>query len=590
MRILGLIGDGKNPAACLIDSGELVALIEEERVNRYKNSHNLFPAFAVKNCLSMAGLKDLEDIDAIAWGWDCNKYPLTMLGSFAKAYVRSWGKTRRPYVAHPTLGDSAVGEVLRRVAEDRPARRHERIRTELRRLGIPGPIPPVHFFNHHLSHAASTYYLSGFEDAAIVVIDGSGEDISTTIFQGRGDTITPLDEIPIPDSLGWYYAAFTELLGFEPYSDEGKLMGLAAFGHADPRWTEVVDKVLQCHADGTYSVNPRYTLLGNHYYGSQLSDELVELCGILRGRNEELTDDHRNLAFAVQQGLEKAALGLVRRALERSGSKNLCLAGGVSLNCKMNGVLRRNSGCQAIFVQPAANDVGTALGAALLLSHQNGQPVRFRLEHTHYGPGFDNDEIKKALDICQQPYQTPEDITGEAAKLILQDKIVGWFQGRMEFGSRALGGRSILANPFIEKMDDKVNRQVKFREPWRPFCPSMAKGQEEIWLKDGEEAPFMIVAYDAKEEWISRLPSVVHVDGSVRPQTVSGTIGPLDRPENRYRALLDAIGKETGAGIVLNTSFNVRGEPIVCTPLDAIRCFAGTGIDALVIGDYLLYK
>ena len=590
MVILGLIGDGKNPGACLLRDGELVAFIEEERLTRFKSSHGFFPARSARRCLDMAGISTLDAVDAIAWGWDSTKYPGAMLRFFARSHFANRARTRNPVRAGEAPGAGAIAGVLRLVFEERPARRLERVREQLRQTGLPGRIPPVHFVSHHLAHAASVYYLSGLDHAAILVMDGSGEEACTTIAEGRGDTIRILESIPIPDSLGWYYAAFTELLGFEPYRDEGKLMGLAAYGRPDARWEEAVARVLASRPDGAYTVNPRYTLLGHHFLGNHFSDDLAALCGMARRKEEPLTDDHRNLAFAVQTGLERAALGLARRAMERVGSRNLCLAGGVSLNCKMNGVLRRESGCESLFVQPAANDSGTALGAALLLSRRIDRLVRFRLDHTHYGPGFTSDEIRETLDLCRLDYEEPPDVAEAAARLIAEDRVVGWFQGRMEFGPRALGGRSILANAVSPGTAGLVNRRVKFREPWRPFCPSMSAGFEKAWLESGETAPFMIVAYQAAEGWAEKLPSVVHVDGSVRPQTVSGALAPAGRPENRFHALLRALGGQVGYEVVLNTSFNVRGEPMVCSPLDAVRCYTGTGMDAVVIGDFLLRK
>jgi carbamoyltransferase len=590
VRILGLLGDGKNPGACLVSDGALVAFVEEERVTRFKSSHGFFPARAAKACLEIAGLGSLDDIDAVAWAWDAHKYPTRMARFFARAWLRNRGRARHPLRAGPARGAGPIATVLRELDHERPATREERLRRELRAVGLAGRIPPLHFLPHHLCHAASAYHLSGFQDAAILVMDGSGEDTCTILAHGSDDRIRQLESVPIPDSLGWYYAAFTEVLGFTPYRDEGKLMGLAAYGEMTDRWEELVSRVLQVEADGSYQVNPRFTLLGHHHLANHASDELVSLCGGIRARDRALEDDHRNLAHAVQKGLERAALGLARRALQRTGSPNLCIAGGVALNCKMNGVLRTESGCERLFVQPAANDAGAALGAALLLSQQIDRTVRFPLQHTHYGPGFDNDQIRNTLDTCRLDYEKPNDVVEAAARLIADERVVGWFQGRMEFGSRALGGRSILANPCAPDMADKVNRLVKFREPWRPFCPSMSEGVESDWLESGEPAPFMIVAYDAQPGWKQRLPAVVHADGSVRPQTVSGSLSPADRPENRFRSLIDAVGGHTGQRVVLNTSFNVRGEPIVCTPLDAVRCFMGTGMEAMVAGDFLLKK
>lgn len=582
MIILGLNGDATNPAACVLRDGQLVAFIEEERLTRLKSSHGLFPSHSAKACLQMAGIRSLDQVDAIAWGWDAHKYPLRMLGFFARAYLAH--PVRAPFRAGQATGQGGIGEVLRELMDKRPARRLQRIREQLRHVGLPGRIPPVHFINHHLCHAASAYYLSGFDEAAILVLDGSGEETCTSISQARSDSITRRESLTMPHSLGWFYAAFTELLGFTPYGDEGKLMGLAAYGRPDPRMQAMVETVLRDEGGGLYRVEPRYTLLGNHYLGTHFSDELAELTGLHRPPGAPITQAHRDLAYAVQEKLEEVGVALAMRAMQLTGSRKLCLAGGVALNCKMNGAIAQRSGCESLFVQPAANDAGAALGAALVVARQLGRLVRSRLKHTQYGPAFSNDEIRATLDLCGAEYSMPDDIACAAAELVAQGQVVGWFQGGMEFGARALGGRSILANPADPTMSDRVNGRVKFREPWRPFCPSMSEAFAREWLDGAQHAEFMAVAYPALPGWQQRLPAVVHVDGSVRPQVVDPQVQPL------YHAYIAALANHTGHAATLNTSLNVRAEPVVATPLDALRCFTGTGMDALAIGDLLLTK
>jgi carbamoyltransferase len=600
MNILGLIGFAWNPGACLLVDGRLVAFAEEERFTRLKSSHGMFPGKAVDYCLR-EGRLGLSDVDRIAFGWDASKYPFKMLRAMAAQYLTYHSRARRAYCRGP--GGRSVLNAVSNIMLWTPSRLREEVRLGLRAQGFKGEIPAIEFASHHLAHAYSAYHCSPFREALILTVDGSGEDNSTQVAIGRGDQVTVKETVPIPHSLGWYYAAFTEYLGFIPYRDEGKLMGLAALGERrkdQNPWRERLGKILHL-SNGRYEVDPTYTRMGGHYYGARYTDALVkfitqfdpELEPIMYGekclidgtaQSKYLLPRYVDLAWAVQDRLEQVANAIVARAVSEYGIRNLCVAGGVGLNCKMNGELLRSSGIQQIFVQPAANDAGTALGAAMIVAERNGDPIRNELEHVYYGPGFSNDEIRKALDGCKVPYEACDNVAERVAEYLAEGEIVGWFQGRMEFGARALGGRSILANPVIPAMKDKVNNQVKYRESWRPFCPSLLSDSKDSYLQGAADAPFMIVAFPVQEEKRNLIPAAVHVDGTVRPQTLKEAANP------RFHHLIKTLEKHTGHAVVVNTSFNIRGEPIVCTPLEAVRCYFSTGLDVLAIGDFLLRK
>ena len=600
MNVLGIIGLGENPGACLVRDGALVALGEEERFTRVKGSHGLFPSRAVAWCLQFAHC-DLADVDRIAFGWDADEYPWTVGRHLARTFL-----THRRRAAHASRREpggppyDVAAEALLRWP---PGVVRRKVRDGLRAAGLRGDIPPIEFVPHHMAHAYSAYAMSGFDRAGILTIDGSGERVTTQLAVGTDGEIRVVEAFTIPDSLGWFYAAMTQYLGFVPYRDEGKLMGLAALGEARAAtnaWVEPLGRFLTIES-GSYRVDPIYSHFGGHHDGDRFTDALADLLMSVdpdarpiaygekvdvsgRQVSRYLQDRYVDIAWASQHLLEQAAVGLARRLVQEHGVSDLCLAGGVALNCKMNGEVLRHSGIDRLFVQPASNDTGAALGAALYVSRQLGAEVRRPLRHVYYGPGFDNDEIRRALDVSRLSYRSIEDPATEAATLLAEERIIAWFQGRMEFGSRALGARSILANPASAGMRDRVNQEVKFREPWRPFCPSLTSGAESTYLVDPGNAAFMIVAYDATDACRDHLGAIVHVDGTVRPQVVEAETNP------RFHALIAAVGRETGHPVVLNTSFNVRGEPIICTPQEAIRGFFSTGLEALVIGNSVVTK
>jgi carbamoyltransferase len=572
MLILGLSTFGQNPAACIVRDGRLVAFAEEERFLRIKGAAGRFPGRAIGYCLKEAGAK-LEDVGAIAIGWNADKYRWRMPLFFARTW---WSRGRQ-------ARGRSYGTIWKELLEQRPAAIRTRLELGLRMAGHAGPLPPVEFVSHHLAHAASAYYASGWDQAAILVLDGSGEERATSFFVGQGTALRECGHIDLPDSLGWFYAAITAYLGFVPYEEEGFTMGLAAFGRPDAELEEKLSRLLSS-APGGYRVDPSYTLLGHHSAHEHFADAMIELLGPPRLAGQPLTDRHRDVAFAAQRRLEAVVLDLARRATEGGRLRRLCLAGGVALNCKMNGVVARSPHVDEVFVQPASHDGGAALGAALWLAGQQGNDPRFRMDHAQWGPGYSAGEIERVLQIAGVRFRRHPAIEEAAADFIAAHKVVAWFQGRMEVGPRALGGRSILADATQPDMKDHINARIKFRDPWRPFCPSLTAEAAREFLADDGEARFMTVAHDVPVAQRKRLPAVIHVDGTTRPQVVAAAVQP------RYHRLLELLQRRVGTAVVLNTSLNVKGEPLACTPTDALRCFYSSGLDAMAMDDFWIEK
>ena len=434
----------------------------------------------------------------------------------------------------------------------------------------------MRFVDHHLAHAISAYAYSGFEDAAIVVMDGRGAWEATTIWHGHNGRLDPVLMIPFPNSVGHFYSEFTEFLGFQRNSDEWKVMGLAPYGKSGVDLSAFIDvRALP------YRVRAKQ-LIAN---GATPIAGMAALLGPPRIPGSDIDERHKDIAYAVQDACETAMMNVVRMAIEKTGCRNVCLAGGVALNSKSNGKIVASGLVDKLFVQPAASDDGVALGAALA-PHLDGKgklPNK-AMRHAYWGPCFDDNAIESALRTYKLHYTKLSDPAPTAAELLAQGKILGWFQGRMEFGPRALGSRSILADPRDPEMNAKVNNAVKFREWWRPFAPSIKKEAADKYLECATDSPFMILTAQVRPEKRSIIPSVTHVDGSARPQTVEKEINPL------YWRLIDEFAKRTSVPVIMNTSFNLRGEAIVHTPTDAIRTFFSSGMDALVIGSFLVEK
>jgi carbamoyltransferase len=590
MNILGIIYfEGSiHPAACLVKDGKLVMFMEEERLIRTKQAKGFFPSHAISACLKEGNI-GLSEVDYIAFGWDSNmykfEYPLFQARSFITHLLKKpFSGSKTVSNDRPDMGSAALSGI-KSILNYHPASVKQSIRLGLNDAGyIHEKVPPVIFVKHHLTHAATAFYCSGFDEAAILTYDGHGEHNTATIYKGTGKELKLLKEINIPNSLGWFYSAFTEYLGWSPNEGEVKLMGLAPYGSSDPEIRKVVNDMVTISGDDII-LNPDYLFYNKRSYGEFFSDLLVEKLGPPRGKHEEITERHKNIAFAAQAKVEEVGLFLSKLAIRMAGSRNLCLSGGVALNCKTNGVIHNSGIAENIFVQPVSYDTGAALGAALEVAMQKGDDCRFKMEHAFYGTSYTDDEIRTVLDRNKIKYTQRDDIAAFGAKMIKEGKIIGWFQGRMEAGARALGGRSILADPSDPDMKDKVNDYVKFRENWRPFAVSIMEEHIADYLKKPAEAQFMMMAFDVIEDKVKDIQSSLHLgDNTTRPQSVSRKTNQL------YWDVINEFKKLTGIPAVLNTSFNIKGEPVVCTPSDALRCFYGTGIDVLIMGNFVVEK
>lgn len=544
-------------AACLVRDGELIFAVAEERISRAKHDAR-FPQHAIQACLEFAHV-GAEQLDEVCFGWQ-------MPGAGYRHDLKSYATGKMPATYVNALNSTRY--FVSMWHQKGGAKRFEQIfgKTKAR----------MRFVDHHLAHAISAYAYSGFADAAVVVMDGRGAWEATSIWHGKDGRLEHVLTIPFPDSIGYFYSEFTEYLGFQRNSDEWKVMGLAPYGKPgiDLRtFIELEAAPCKVHAR---------KLVAN---GKAPFSEMIRLFGPRRVPESEIDDRHKDVAYAVQDVCETAMLSVVKMALEKTKRRNLCMAGGVALNSKANGKIAASGLVDRIFVQPAASDDGVALGAALAPYLDSGGRLPSKaMRHAYFGPEFDDDAIEQALHTYKLKFTRLNDPAATAAELLSNGKILGWFQGRMEFGPRALGSRSILADPRDPEMNAKVNNAVKFREWWRPFAPSMKKDAAGEYLESASDSPFMILTAQVRPEKRDVIPSVTHVDGSARPQTVEKEINPL------YWRLIDEFGKRTGVPVVMNTSFNLRGEAIVHTPTDAIRTFFSSGMDGLVIGSFLVEK
>ncbi|HEX5432272.1 MAG TPA: carbamoyltransferase C-terminal domain-containing protein [Bryobacteraceae bacterium] len=554
------ISQGHDSAAALIVDGVPIAAAAEERFDRRKHSSR-FPKGAIQYCLGEAGLK-IGDIDEIAHGFDYTPYR------------RAWSldaQTSRLY--REVFSREAL---LEQVARDFPGYAPER----------------VCHVNHHSAHAASTYFTSGWDECLSIVVDGMGETQSISVYRCRGGAIEKMREISALDSIGIFYSLVTLHLGFDFNSDEYKIMGLAPYG--DPaRFRPVFEQAVQLCPDGSIRI-PVLRLNQSrdereNYRASRkwLRENLIPE----RHPEDDITDDHRDAAAALQECLDRTMLHVCGHFGAATGLRKLALAGGVALNCTANGRLLRSGLFEEVYVQPAAGDDGSALGAALFRAAQAGEVRNTRSPVPFYGPAHSGEEIEAALSefggtIEASDCGSLDAACSEAAELIAQGRVIAWYRGRMEFGPRALGHRSILADPGHPEMRDRINAMVKMREAFRPFAPAVSLEQAARWFDicPGEEHPYMITTVDVRPEHRAALPAITHVNGSARIQTVSAQGNP------EFHALLRAVGKMAGREMVLNTSFNVKGQPIVNTPREAICTFLGTGIEYLFLENILVRR
>ena len=567
MYILGLttLGDA---AATLIKDGEIVAAAEEERFSRIKH-HSGFPYEAVRYCLNEAGI-EIADIAHIGLYWK----PWVLRHKALQAF-RSGLISRQMFKARVDRGLKQIGDsYLGMFAYPGLIRKH---------FG-PGKFR-FHFLEHHRCHAASAFFVSGFTDAAIVTWDGTGEDTTTLFSIGQDRDIRVLKRIKLPHSLGQFYSAVTSFLGFDVFAgDEWKVMGLAAYGQPE-YYDFFAQRVLTSNGNNDFHFNIR--VLDHHLAKRyQFSDQIIKQLGPPRKPEEELTKRHWDIAASAQKVLEETGLRLANWLQRETGEENLCLAGGVAFNSVMNGRLINETPFKRFFVQPAAGDAGCSLGAALLIYHTLlKQPRQFTMEHAYYGPGFAPEECATALREAGLQFETlpDEKLLPRVARLLADGAIVGWFQGRMEFGPRALGNRSFLADPRRADMHQLLNRKVKMREWFRPLAPSMLEEVARTVFGRPHRDPFMITVLSVAPAQRATIPAVVHVDGTARPQTVSR------KTNARYWQLIREFERLTGVPMLLNTSFNIQ-EPIVCSPRDAIKTFRTASFDALVLENHLVLR
>ncbi len=550
MYTLGINAVFHDSAACLLKDGELLAAAEEERFTHIKHgkrpipfSTYELPFHAIDYCLKRTGIH-LKEVDQIAYSFDpaINKIPV--------------------YPGNDELFLSYINNAPKHLLSGYPNHLQKRF------SGTTWDDLDWHYVDHHIAHAASAFIASPYTKAAVIILDGRGENVSTTYYRGKEHELEKLSEVFVPHSLGLLYEAVTSYLGFLHSSDEYKVMALASYGK--PIYLEEFRSMIHVVENGQFFVDKL---------------KLEERFGPARERNAEFTGQHFDIAYSLQKVLEETVLQLVKWLHDITGEDNLCMAGGVALNCVMNSVIRDKSLFKNIWVQPASGDAGTALGAALWLDTQ-GEKTKgrnFIMQHVYWGPDYTDIEVEAFLKWTKVPYRKLDDVAKETAQILANNKVIGWFQGRMEFGPRALGGRSILASPIVADMQQKLN-DMKDREDFRPVAPVILEEDACEWFEDAYYSPFMLFVNNVKIDKAHKIPAVRHIDGTARIQTIN------KQQHSLYYDLLCEFKKLTGVPVLVNTSFNTRGEPIVCTPRDAVECFWTSPMEALVIGSFLLEK
>ena len=597
MITLGINAAFHDSAAALVINGVPMAASEEERFTRIKHAKRPvpfsaweLPFHAIDDCLRQAGIR-LADVDHVAYSLDPRRFlrgrdvgttielplePSSRRGSKTGTGAPDWENPWDP------LFVSYVMNAPRQLADGAP----HHLKSRFAGVRHDGPYR-FHFVDHHLSHQASAFLASPFDECAVMTLDGRGEETSTSYGVHAGGRYEPLGEVRVPHSLGLLYERITSHLGFLHSSDEYKVMALAAMGR--PTGLDGLRQRVRVVGDGRYEIAEM---------------DLAALFGPARQRGAPLEQRHFDLAASLQAILEETVLDLAAWLRKASGQSRLAMAGGVALNCVMNSRLRDSGIFEEVWVQPAAGDAGTALGAALWIDGTLREraaasaatatepttrlaPRRWRMSHAYLGPSYDDESIEALLRWANLRYERLDDLAATTARLLAQDRVIGWFQGPMEFGPRALGARSMLASPLGAQMQGRIN-ELKDREDFRPVAPAVPEEHLAAWFTparaNGGTAPFMLFIYDVKPEQAARIPAACHQDLTARVQTVSRTANP------RFHDVLEAFGRLTGVPVLINTSFNVRGEPIVCTPKDAIDAFHSTPLDALVIGSFLLEK
>ena len=594
MYILGISAFYHDSAACLLKDGEIVAAAQEERFTRKKHDAS-FPHHAIQYCLKEADIVASQIDNVVFYEKPFVKFErlLETYLAFAPKGFTSFAKAMPVWIKDKLFQKSALIKELNSTID-------ENVNWQERLL----------FSEHHLSHAASAFYPSPFESAAVLTLDGVGEWTTTSLAIGKGRDLKVVKEIHFPHSLGLLYSAFTYYTGFKVNSGEYKVMGLAPYG--EPRYADLIrEKLIAVADDGSFQLDMSYF---DYATGLTMTNKKFDALfgGPPRTSESELTQREMDLAASVQRVTEDIVIALAKGIAKETSEKNLCLAGGVALNCVTNGILVREKIFDNIWIQPAAGDAGGALGAALstwYLYHNKERSLSIEsdaMKGAYLGPEFKDDAIEAELKACRAVYRklSEDELINEVATALADEKAVGWMQGRMEFGPRALGGRSIIADPRSTVMQKQLNLKVKYRESFRPFAPSVLREDVGEWFEHDTDSPYMLLVADVQknkrltmtteEETLfgidklnvprSSVPAITHVDYSARIQTVHKGTNP------RYHAVISKFKEKTGCPLLVNTSFNVRGEPIICTPTDAFKCFMGTEMDVLAVGSYVLYK
>ena len=559
--ILGISCFYHDSAAVLLKDGQIMFASQEERFSRKKHDES-FPKLAIAEALKHAGIT-AQDLDAVAF------YEKPILKFFDRILQTTMKVWPRGFVQYHMAMQEWMPKKLWIP---------HIIRRELSYKG------PIYYPSHHESHAASAFFCSGFPDAAVVTADGVGEWATTTIGHGKGKELKLLREIHYPHSLGLLYSAITYYLGFKVNSAEYKVMGLAPYG--EPKYLEQMRKLIDVKPDGSFALDMKYF---TYEYGLRMTGRSIEKLFGQPTRTPEspLEQFHKDIARSLQELTDEVMLNLARAAKELTGSRYLCLAGGVALNCVSNGKILRSGIFEDIFIQPASGDAGGALGAALMAWHGMMQGERLpRMEHVFFGKSYNQTEIEDFLTKNRIPSEKipAVDLPKHVATLLQGENVIGWFQGRTEYGPRSLGNRSIIADARNPNNWKKVNLKIKFRESFRPFAPTVLEEKASEYFELDRESPFMLLVADTREKYRAEIPAVTHVDGSARIQTINRNQNAL------YYDLLKAFDEQTGCPVIINTSFNVRGEPIVESPQDAWNCFVHTHMDYLVLGQCIVDK
>ncbi|QHS63841.1 carbamoyltransferase family protein [Chitinophaga agri] len=572
MYTLGINAAFHDSAACLVKDGQLIAAAEDERFTHIKHgkrpipfSAYELPYHAIDYCLKTANIH-LSDVDHISYSFDpfillpkedaeksLIDIPLRQPSQFVpEKWVSPWDP----------LFLSAIINAPGQLVDGYPHHLQQRFR------GARFENDQWHFVEHHLCHAASAFLPSPYHEAAVLTIDGRGEKATTTFSMGKDNDLQRISQVNMPHSLGLLYEKITTHLGFLHSSDEYKVMALASYGK--PVFVNAFRSMISMLDNGQYAIDDAL---------------MVEMLGPARKKGDDFTAHHFNIAHSLQAVLQESVLQLADWLYKETHAENLCFAGGVALNCVLNAKIRDAGIFRNIWVQPASGDAGTALGAAMWTDakERGSQEKTFRMDHAYWGPEYGDEEIKAFLDWTKTPYKKLDNVAEETAALLAEDKIIGWYQGRMEFGPRALGSRSILASPISANMQARLN-EVKDREDFRPVAPVVLEEAAGEWFEDAQFSPFMLFVYNVKEDKKDKIPAVTHVDGTARIQTINRD------QHSRYYDLLQAFYKKTGVPVLINTSFNTLGKPIVCTPRDAVECFWSSPFDALVISSFLIEK